>query len=134
MIALDTNVLLRYIVRDDARQAAAATKLIESSCRPESPGVIALVVMCELVWVLESGYRYRREQVAGILRKVLGSQDLRVERSDLAWQALNRYETGPADYADYVIGLCGKEEKAESTWTFDRRAAGSPLFKVLSAV
>ena len=132
MIALDTNVLLRYIVRDDARQATAATKLIESSCTPESPGVIALVVMCELVWVLESGYRYRRDQVAGVLRLVLGSQDLRVERSDLAWQALNRYEAGPADFADYVIGLCGKEEKAEVTWTFDRRAAGSPLFKVLA--
>ena len=131
MIALDTNVLLRYIVRDDTRQAAAATKLIESSCRPESPGVIALVVMCEMVWVLESGYRYRRDQVAGILRKVLGSQDLRVERSDLAWQALNRYEAGPADFADYVIGLCGKEEKAEATWTFDRRTAESTLFKVL---
>ena len=132
MIALDTNVLLRYIIQDDARQAAAATELIEASCKPESPGVIALVVMCEMVWVLESGYRYRREQVAGILRKVLGSQDLRVERSDLAWQALNRYEVGPADFSDYVIGLCGKEETAEATWTFDRRAAGSPLFKVLS--
>jgi len=132
VIALDTNVLLRYIVRDDPRQSAAATKFIESTCKPESPGVITLVVMCELVWVLESGYRYRRDQVAGILRKVLGAEDLRVERSDLAWQALNRYEVGPADYADYVIGLCGREEKAEATWTFDRRAAGSPLFKVLS--
>jgi predicted nucleic-acid-binding protein len=133
VIALDTNLLLRYIVRDDARQAAAATKLIESSCNPKSPGVITLVVMCELVWVLERGYRFRRDQVVGVLRKVLGSGDLRVERSDLAWQALNRYEAGPADYADYVIGLCGKEENADATWTFDRRAAGSPLFKVLPA-
>lgn len=133
MIALDTNVLLRYIVRDDARQAAAATKLIESSCTSKSPGVITLVVMCELVWVLESGYRYRRDQIAGILRGILGSDDLQVERSDLAWQALNRYEAGPAGYADYVIGLCGKEEKAEATWTFDRHAAGSSLFKVLPA-
>jgi len=132
LIALDTNVLLRYIVRDDARQAAAATKLIESSCKRESPGVITLVVMCELVWVLESGYRYRRDQVTEILRKVLGSEDLRVERSELAWQALNRYEVGPADFADYMIGLCGREEKAEATWTFDRRTAGSTLFKVLS--
>lgn len=131
MIALDTNVLLRYIVRDEARQAATATKLIESSCTPLSPGVITLVVMCELVWVLESGYHYRRGEVAAILRGILGSQDLRVERSDLAWQALNRYQDGTADYADYLIGLCGREEKAEVTLTFDRRTAGSPLFKVL---
>jgi len=113
VIALDTNVLLRYIVRDDPRQTAAATKFIESMCVAESPGVITLVVLCELVWVLDSGYKYRRSQITDVLRKILVAQDLRVERPELAWQALNRYEGGFADYSDYVIGLCGHEENAE---------------------
>jgi predicted nucleic-acid-binding protein len=131
VIGLDTNVLARYIVRDEPRQTAAATRLIESSCTPESPGLVSLIVLAELVWVLGQGYRYRREQIAGVLRRMLSADDLRVERSELAWQALNLYEDGAADYADYLIGLCGRAEKAEATFTFDRRAASSPLFRLL---
>ena len=76
-LGIRAGTKLEFIIRDDARQAAAATKFIEGSCTPKSPGVITLVVMFELVWVLESGYRYRRSQVAGILRQILGSEDLR---------------------------------------------------------
>ena len=133
MIGLDTNVLVRYIVRDDPRQTHAATDLIESSCRPDSPGIVTLVVMCELVWVLERGYRYRRPDIARVLRGILAADDLSVERSELAWQALNEYERRAADFADYLIALCGREQKAEATWTFDVRTADCPLFRVLEA-
>lgn len=132
MIALDTNVLARYVVGDEPRQAAAARRLVESSCTNETPGVVSLVVLCELVWVLVQGYGYRREQAALVLRRLLGAQDLAVERSDLAWQALNLYEEGPADFSDYVIGLSGRSKRAASTCTFDRRAAKSPLFRLVS--
>ena len=131
MIALDTNVLTRYLVADEPRQAAAARRLIESSCTTESPGVVSLVVLCELVWVLAQGYGYPRDQVALVLRRLLSAQDLAVERSELAWQALNLYEDSSADFSDYVIGLSGRQQKAEATWTFDRRAAKSPLFRIV---
>jgi predicted nucleic-acid-binding protein len=131
LIGLDTNVLVRYVVRDDPAQTAAATRLIESECTADSPGIVTLVVLCELVWVLERGYRYRRGEIAGVLRSLLGAQEIRAERSDLAWQALNGYEDGSAGFADFVIGLCAREEGAEWTWTFDRKAAGSGLFKVI---
>ncbi|MCX7013306.1 MAG: type II toxin-antitoxin system VapC family toxin [Candidatus Sumerlaeota bacterium] len=133
MIALDTNVLVRYIVRDEPRQTAAATRLIESSCSAESPGVISLVALCETVWVLERGYGYRRPQTIDVVRKALSADDLRVEHSELAWQALGYFEKGKADYADYVIGLCGRNEKADATCTFDRRAADCALFRVLNS-
>ncbi len=133
MIGLDTNVLVRYIVRDDARQAAAATRLIEARCKAKDPGTITLVVACELVWVLARGYEYDRSAIAGLLRRILSAEDLRVERSELAWQALNLYEEGKADFSDYVIGLCNREEKADITCTFDRRAKGCGLFQVLGA-
>ncbi len=132
MIALDTNVLTRYVVGDDPRQSAAARRLIESACTAETPGAVSLVVLCELVWVLSQGYGYRRDQVTLVLQRILAAQDLVVERSELAWQALNLYEEGPADFSDYVIGLSGRSEGAESTVTFDRRAAKSPLFRLLS--
>ncbi len=131
MIGLDTNVLVRYIVRDDLRQTAAATRLIESRCQAHDPGNVTLVVLCELVWVLDRGYGYERPAIAGVLRRMLSADDLQVERSDLAWQALSLYEKEKADFSDFVIGLSNREMKAETTYTFDRRAAGSPLFKAV---
>ncbi len=131
MIALDTNVLVRYVVRDDPRQGAAATKLVESACTSEAPGFVSLIVLAEFVWVLGQGYRYRRPQIAAVLRRMLAAEDLRVERYELAWQALNLYEEGPADFSDYLIGLCGRDEKAAATCTFDRRAASCPLFRLV---
>ena len=53
MMGLDTNVLVRYIMQDDAKQAAKATKLIES-LSPDAPGFVTLVSVIELVWVLSS--------------------------------------------------------------------------------
>ena len=131
MIGLDTNVLVRYIVRDDPQQTAAATRLIESRCKSDDPGLVALLVLCELVWVLGRGYGYERVAIVGVLRRILSAGDLQVERSELAWQALNLYDQEKADFADYVIGFCNREMKGEVTYTFDRRAAGSDLFKVL---
>ncbi|MFZ5472200.1 MAG: PIN domain-containing protein [Myxococcota bacterium] len=132
MIGLDTNVLVRYVVRDDGRQAAAATRLIESRCTADEPGVVTLLVMCELVWVLARGYGYERAEISGLIRRILSAEDLHVERSELAWRALNLYEEGKADFADYVIGFCNQEEKAVATYTFDRRTRGCELFRLLS--
>lgn len=131
MIGLDTNVLVRYVVQDDPAQAAAATRLVEGRCTEDDPGVVPLVVLCELAWVLERGYRYRRGPIAAVLRKLLAARELRVERSELAWQALNGFEAGKADFADHVIGLAAREEGAEATWTFDRNAAQLSLFRLV---
>jgi predicted nucleic-acid-binding protein len=60
VIGLDTNVLIRYIVRDDLVQAEAATRLVESEWTADNPGLINPIVLCELVWVLTRGYGYDR--------------------------------------------------------------------------
>lgn len=130
MIGIDTNVLVRHIVQDDEGQAKEATRLIESCCTADDPGLISLVVLCELVWVLDRGYGYGRAMIAGLLRRLLSVDDLRVERSELAWQAVGLYEKGKADFADYVIGLCHSQQGAEVTYTFDRRTSGCKLFKL----
>ena len=64
MIGLDTNVLVRYVTQDDAEQARLAGRLLEHTLNPRNPGFVANIVLCELVWVLESGYGYAREPVA----------------------------------------------------------------------
>jgi predicted nucleic-acid-binding protein len=133
VIALDMNVLVRYIVRDNKEQAKAATRVIESRCTADEPGIISLVVLCELVRVLDRGYGYDRDTIAALLRRLLAVDDLRVERSELARQAVGLYEEGKADFADYVIGLSHRVQGAEVTYTFDRRALDGNLFKLVGA-
>jgi predicted nucleic-acid-binding protein len=134
VIGLDTNVLVRYIVRDDPRQAAIATRIVESMCRKNDPGIVPAIVLCELVWVLNRGYGYGRADIVKVLRFILGADDLHVESSDLVWQALNTYEREKADFSDYLIGLMNRHLKAEVTYTFDRLTAGNALFHVLDDV
>ncbi|MBI4768198.1 MAG: type II toxin-antitoxin system VapC family toxin [Deltaproteobacteria bacterium] len=131
MIGLDTNVLIRYIVRDDQPQAAAATKLIESRCTSDDPGLINRIVLCELVWVLGRGYEYDRKMIARVVRRILTVQEFRVDGAESAWRAISLFEQGKADFADYLIGLSNHDDKAEVTYTFDRTAAESGLFKLV---
>ena len=131
MIGLDTNVLIRYIVRDDQRQAEAATRLIESRCTSEDPGLISPIVLCEMVWVLSRGYGYERQTIANVIRRILSVQEFRVNNAETAWQAVRYYEQGKADFADFLIGLGNQAEKAVGTYTFDRNAAESVLFKLV---
>ena len=132
MIALDTNVLVRYIVQDDPTQAAAANRLIEGECSKETPGFVNLIVLCEVVWVLGRGYRYSRNIVLDVLRQLLSSSELKVERSELAWKATREFEKGQADFSDYLIGYLNSDQQAIPTWTFDLQAAHLPGFRLLS--
>lgn len=131
MIGLDTNVLVRHLVQDDEDQARAAGQLMDTHCSAEDPGAVSLVVFCELVWVLDRGYGYDRDVIGGVLRRLLSVTDLLVERAELAWLALNLYEKGKADFADYLIALCHQDQGAQATYTFDLRTSDCPLFKLV---
>jgi predicted nucleic-acid-binding protein len=131
MIGLDTNVLVRYIVRDDEKQSAAATRLIEARCTTDSPGRVSSIVLCELAWVLTRGYGYSRAMVGRVIRRILSVQELQAERPELAWQAVRLFEQGRVDFADFLIGLSNRENKAEVTYTFDTKAAESDLFQIV---
>lgn len=130
MTGLDTNILVRYITQD-GDEAPLATRHIESRCTRDRPGFLCLVVLCELVWVLRGAYGYTREDVAHILDRVLSTAEFEMERSSLAWRALQRYRQGPADFADYVIAETCAQADATPVATLDRKAARCPLFRLL---
>jgi len=56
MIGIDTNVLIRHLVQDDPGQSRAATHIMTKQCTRDDPGFINRIVLCEMVWVLESAY------------------------------------------------------------------------------
>ncbi len=123
MIGLDTNVLVRYIVHDDARQTPKAVDLIENGCNENSPGFIAIVVLAELVWVLEDCYDVAKSDIVAVLERILRAKQLVVEDADTAWKAVRLFASGQADLADCLIDRIAAAHACQYTATFDKAAA-----------
>ncbi len=130
MTGIDTNVLVRYIVQDDPDQARKATRFITNECSSEDPGLINRIVLCELVWVLETAYGYPRENVAFVLEKILRTAQLKIEDHQEAWLSFRDYQEG-GDFADAFIAAINRRLGCERTVTFDRTAARRPGFASL---
>ena len=128
MIGLDTNVVVRLFVDDDPRQARTARALVAGRCSESDPGFVNRIVLCELVWVLESVHGYGRAKVSGVIAELLASRDILVEDGDLAYSALATFRTTNADFADALIGTVNRQRGCEATATFDRKAARLPAF------
>jgi predicted nucleic-acid-binding protein len=79
MKGLDTNVLVRYFTQDDPLQSVAAERCIETACTEEQPCLIHVVVLCELVWVLETAFGYSRDQIAEVLDLMLHTRQFLVQ-------------------------------------------------------
>jgi predicted nucleic-acid-binding protein len=122
VIGFDTNVLVRYIMQDDARQSLLATRLVESMSA-ESPGYVPLVSVVELVWVLESAYQLSVDQIIDALERLLRAKEIVVERAETVWKALRICQGGTTDFADCLIERSAAAAGCERTMTFDRGAA-----------
>ena len=132
MIGLDTNVLVRYIVEDDEKQAELARIAIEEKCSAGDPGFVSLMVLCEIVWVLQRAYTCSRVQIAEVLMNLLLTETLLIEYHDIAWQAYHDYYDGNADYADCLISRLNHAKGCSTTYTFDKKAAKLPHDTILT--
>ena len=112
MIAVDTNVLARYVVRDDETQAKQAQRLIATS-----DVFVGVTVVLELEWVLRSRYGYDRHRIVNAIRGIAGRSSVRVERARAVAQALDHAEQG-MDLADAMHLALRKD--ATGFATFDR--------------
>jgi predicted nucleic-acid-binding protein len=123
MRGLDTNVLLRLILSDDAAQAGRADGFVEVSCSADDPCWINRIVLVETAWVLQSGYGYSRQDVATIIENILRTEIFTVENAAEAWSATKSYRESGADFADCLIGTINRAQGFAETVTFDRAAA-----------
>lgn len=131
MIGLDTNLLVRYLTKDDPAQFAKASSLIEAAVSSGERFVINTAVLCEFVWVLRTAYEYSREEIAKALESVLTTAEFTVERPDEARQALREFQTTRADFSDALIGRVNRALGADHTVTFDRHLKDLDTFRVL---
>jgi len=131
VIGLDSNVIVRYLAQDDARQSAVATRLIEGSLSTEVRGFISIVTLAEVVWVMASNYRATRATIADIVEGLLTAPQLTLDKADVVWRALRSYQDSKADFSDAVIVELGGDAGCSKTVTFDRKAAAHPGFEAL---
>lgn len=122
MIGIDTNVLVRYIAQDDAKQSPIATALIEK-LNAETPGYITLVSLVELVWVMQSCYDATKSEIVDILNKLLRTQELIIENAETVFKALTLFSKSKADFADCLIEQSANSAGCAYTVTFDAKSA-----------
>jgi predicted nucleic-acid-binding protein len=131
MTGLDTNVLVRYLTQDDPTQSKKASAIIEEAVTKGDKLLIHPVVLCELVWVLETAYDYGRSEVASTLDRILRTAQFEVPDKETAWNAWADYRSGKGDFADYLIGRANGRLGAVHTVTFDQELKGHRQFRVL---
>lgn len=122
MTGLDTNVLVRYIMQDDASQAAKATRLVDD-LTTEDPGFVSVVCVVELSWVLSRCYDLSRAQVAQAIEILLRAKQLVVDQAEHVARALRAFVAGGADFADCLIERISAAAGCSQTMTFDAKAA-----------
>jgi predicted nucleic-acid-binding protein len=122
MIGIDTNVLVRYLVRDDQAQFEGARRLINREVGTGEPVLVSLVVLLETEWVLRSRYELLKTDIAAAFSSLLGAADLSFEDEPSIEQALYTWKDAGAEFADCLINARNLELGCRATATFDVKA------------
>jgi predicted nucleic-acid-binding protein len=123
MAALDTNILVRYLVQDDAAQLAAARRLIRKCVNEGQTLYVPVSVSVELEWVLRSSFGFGKEEVVQTLSQLLAAAELSFESEGALEFALLLYKKGSADYSDCVHVALAAQAGEQPLWTFDKAAS-----------
>lgn len=119
MKAIDTNVLVRFLIDDDPDQCRRARALAARAQVDGERLFVSDVVLCEVVWVLSRTYRVKRDVVRSTLRSLLHADNLAFVDSAALGRALDAFERGRGDFADYVIREHARGSGATILVTFD---------------
>jgi len=128
---VDTNILIRYLTADDPEQSLTARTLLTQDAAESERFHVSAIVLCEVVWVLRTVYRYSRRQIVSALEYLMAVTVLEVQDLELVQRALADYRAGSADFADYLIGWQNQRAGCAETLTFDGALEGARGFTIL---
>jgi len=126
VIGLDTNTLLRLLVKDDEQQLRKLTATLESI--ETEPIVVNVVVIQEAVWVMSKVLGFSKTRVVTLLEDLLDQDDLVIVPESAVRKAAQGWAAGKAEFADYLIGELNAQAGCRTTLTFDTKAAQHPTF------
>jgi len=118
-VAVDSNILVRAVVRDDETQARAASKLLKDA----EVIAVALPTLCEFVWVLRRLYNFGHKEIAAAIAALLNVAKVAVNRPavELGLAVLN----AGGDFADGIIAYEGKWLGGDTFVSFDKKAVSA---------
>lgn len=131
MIAVDTNILVRFLVRDDDQQAEAVRNRLKQAESRRERLKIPLIVVLEVIWVLESAYDQTRSDILDAIRDLRQMPVFEFESDDVIERLLNDGLTYRADLADILVARAAEASGCDSGITFDKQAAKLPFFSLL---
>ena len=122
MLGLDTNVVIRYLVRDDRRRYEKARRLIHREAAKGEPVLVSLLVLLEIEWVLRSRYGLSKAEILATFSALLDAADLAFEDETSIEYALYSWKDSAADFADCLIEARNRRLGCRATATFDGKA------------
>lgn len=131
MHGIDTNMLVRFLTRDDAAQAKKVASFFTRHCSPANPGWVNVIVLCETVWALTTAYKYDKAQVILVVEGLLKAPFLQIEDDNLVRSALRNWEAAKFDFSDALIAERNRRAGCDTTYSFDRRAIATAGFSAL---
>lgn len=131
MKALDTNILVRFLVRDDPRQADAVYRLFKQAEIERTEFFIPVAVTLELIWVLESAYAISRKDLLDAIDDLLLMSIFLFEHHHALQQFVQNARSNTLDPADLIIAFTAIDQNCEKVLTFDRKALRSHLFEAV---
>lgn len=131
MKALDTNVLVRFLMNDDKTQGRKARSLFEAAERTGDRFLVTRVVLLETIWVLTAVYVLSRQEVLHAVSLLMQMPILEFEDHDATQQLVRLGGRTRADLPDLLIGLAARSRGCETTLTFDRGLQPTGLFETL---
>jgi predicted nucleic-acid-binding protein len=128
MLGIDTNVLVRFLVRDEEAQFEKARKLIKREVAAGSGVLVNQLVLLETEWVLRSRYSLAKNLIIQAISGLLDASDVRFEDEPAVEEALFIWKDSAADFADCLIGAKNRRLGCRATATFDMKASKLPGF------
>ena len=120
-IFFDTNFLLRYYLNDVPAQAKKAKSLVEEAVNGNLELITELVVICEMVWVMDSFYELDRRRIVEKISNLYQTPGIKVINGDVLPDALASYLEKNVDFTDAVIGTSAISNNIKYIASFDKK-------------
>lgn len=121
-IGIDTNVLLRIAIPDDARQVDAVGRLL-NRLNADDILFINVSVILEANWVLNRKYRYPRDRILDFIQAILERREFEVANYEAVGNAIHICRMSNVDFADALLSEMNRIDDCSKTFTFDKKAA-----------
>jgi len=131
MKVLDTNVLIRFLVRDNEQQAEIIYRIFKQAESDKKVLFVPLLVVLETVWVLESVYKISRQEILDSINDLILMPILEFEAQSAIMSFVSSARESKMDLSDLLIAHSARFSGCECVLTFDKRASDFGLFELL---